>query len=77
LFPTNGQTVYVRLWSLISGSWHFNDTTYSNPTGASVSSAVTGLAKVDVDAGSDTGVGVALTKVSDYVGDIVQLTRVH
>jgi hypothetical protein len=27
--PTNGQTLYVRLWSLYSGSWHFNDYTYT------------------------------------------------
>ena len=27
--PTAGQPVYVRLWSLISGAWQFNDYTYT------------------------------------------------
>ena len=27
--PTNGQTVYVRLWSLINGVWQANDYTYT------------------------------------------------
>jgi hypothetical protein len=26
--PTNGSTVYVRLWSRINGAWQFNDYTY-------------------------------------------------
>jgi hypothetical protein len=26
--PTNGSTVYVRLWSLIGGAWQWNDYTY-------------------------------------------------
>ena len=35
--PTNGSTVYVRLWTYISGTWHFNDYTYtaSSNSGAS------------------------------------------
>ncbi len=31
--PLNGQTIYVRLWSLIAGSWQFNDYTYTAGTG--------------------------------------------
>lgn len=27
--PTNGSTLYVRLWSLYLGVWHFNDYTYT------------------------------------------------
>jgi Calcineurin-like phosphoesterase/Beta-propeller repeat len=27
--PTNGSTVYMRLWSLISGTWLYNDYTYT------------------------------------------------
>ena len=27
--PTDGRNLYVRLWSLISGSWQFNDYTYT------------------------------------------------
>jgi uncharacterized repeat protein (TIGR01451 family) len=30
--PTNGSTVYVRLWSLISGAWVYNDYTYKAAT---------------------------------------------
>jgi hypothetical protein len=26
--PTDGRTIYVRLWSYINGSWQFNDYTY-------------------------------------------------
>jgi phosphatidylinositol-3-phosphatase len=31
--PTNGSTVYVRLWSLINGIWQFNDYTYTAAAG--------------------------------------------
>jgi hypothetical protein len=27
--PTDSRTIYVRLWSLVSGIWHFNDYTYT------------------------------------------------
>src|SRR5262249_12820656 len=27
--PADGRTLYVRLWSLISGQWQFNDYTYT------------------------------------------------
>jgi hypothetical protein len=27
--PTDGRTLYVRLWSLIGGGWQFNDYTYA------------------------------------------------
>jgi hypothetical protein len=27
--PNNGSTLYVRLWSLLSGSWQYNDYTYT------------------------------------------------
>jgi hypothetical protein len=26
--PTNGSTVYVRLWSLVGGVWQWNDYEY-------------------------------------------------
>jgi hypothetical protein len=29
--PTNGSTIYVRLWSLVGGAWQFYDYTYSAP----------------------------------------------
>ena len=45
--PTNGTTVYVRLWSMINGAWQFNDYTYVGgvavtPTKASISSPAAG-----------------------------------
>jgi hypothetical protein len=27
--PTNGSTVYVRLWTLLAGNWQYNDYTYT------------------------------------------------
>jgi hypothetical protein len=40
--PANGSTVYVRLWSRISGAWQFNDYTYTATTaGTGVSAAIT------------------------------------
>jgi hypothetical protein len=30
--PTDGRTIYVRLWSLIAGAWVFNDYTYTAAT---------------------------------------------
>ena len=26
--PTGGSTIYVRLWTLLQGQWHYNDYTY-------------------------------------------------
>ena len=39
--PSNGSTVYVRLWSLISGSWQSNDYTYTAYTLACSPSTMT------------------------------------
>jgi hypothetical protein len=40
--PTNGSTVYVRLWSLIGGAWQINDYTYTTASGgAGVNAAIT------------------------------------
>jgi uncharacterized protein YkwD len=30
-FPTNGMTVYVRLWTRVGSSWAYNDYTYRTP----------------------------------------------
>jgi hypothetical protein len=45
--PTNGSTVYVRLWSFINGAWLYNDYTYTAattaaPTGATMISPASG-----------------------------------
>ena len=39
--PTNGSTVYVRLWSLINGGWQYNDYTYQAATIASAKAQMT------------------------------------
>jgi hypothetical protein len=31
--PTNGTTVYVRLWTLLGGVWQSDDSTYTACTG--------------------------------------------
>ncbi len=40
--PTNGSTVYVRLWWLLSGSWRFADYTYTAATTSGGSGGGTG-----------------------------------
>ena len=37
--PTDGSTVYVRLWSKIAGLWSFNDYTYTSCTGCTATKA--------------------------------------
>src|SRR5206468_7553671 len=42
--PADGSTVYVRLWSLIGGTWQFNDCTFTaTTTVTAVSSALAQL----------------------------------
>ena len=45
-FPTNGATIYARLWSKIAGVWQYNDYTYTETGGvkASMISPVPGSA---------------------------------
>ena len=38
--PTDGRTIYVRLWSQIGGGWQFNDYTYVTATGGGGQKAV-------------------------------------
>jgi len=33
--PTDGRTIYVRLWSMVDDSWEFNDYTYTSVGGQS------------------------------------------
>jgi serine protease len=37
--PTNGRTIYVRLWSNLSSGWQYNDYTYTAFTGTSAAKA--------------------------------------
>ena len=37
--PTDGRTIYVRLWSYLSGAWQYNDYTYTASTGTSAAKA--------------------------------------
>jgi hypothetical protein len=64
--PTNGSTIYVRLWSRISGAWQFNDYTYTATSGggggkAAITSPVPGstLTSSTVTFVWNTGTGVS------------------
>jgi hypothetical protein len=39
--PTNGRTIYVRLWSLIDGAWQYSDDTYTSTGGSAARAEVT------------------------------------
>jgi hypothetical protein len=39
--PTNGSTVYVRLWSLIAGTWEYNDYTLTATTSMALRARLT------------------------------------
>src|SRR5262249_40113638 len=61
--PTDGSTIYVRLWSLISGVWQFNDYTYNggNTAKAVLNTPAPGstLAGASATFGWNPGVGVS------------------
>jgi hypothetical protein len=68
--PTDGSTVFVRLWSLIGGVWQFNDYTY---TAANFAKAVLLTpAPGSILAGSSVtftwSAGTAVTQYAIYVG---------
>src|SRR5688572_5622510 len=39
--PTDGSTVYVRLWSLVAGVWDYNDYSYTSVMGPSKAAMLT------------------------------------
>ncbi len=41
LFPTNGSTVWARLWSLVNGSWQFSDAQYTSSGTSGALAAIT------------------------------------
>jgi hypothetical protein len=41
LFPTDGSTVWARVWTLINGNWGFSDVTYSATGGSSTKGVIT------------------------------------
>ncbi len=44
--PTDGRTVYVRLWSEINGSWYYNDYNYRAFSGGGSGGSATALAQM-------------------------------
>jgi len=40
--PTTGGTIYVRLWTLLGGTWQYNDYTYTGATTAAMSTPAPG-----------------------------------
>ncbi len=63
--PTDGRTLYVRLWSLIAGAWQFNDYIYTAATTAGLKAAISTpapgstLSGATVSFGWDAGSGVS------------------
>jgi hypothetical protein len=52
--PTNGSTIYVRLWSYLASEWQFNDYTYKAATATAGQKAVINKSNERIDAiGSD------------------------
>jgi trimeric autotransporter adhesin len=76
--PTNSSTVYVRLWSLIGGSWSYNDYTYTaaNPK-ARMMSPVPGstLTSSTVTFTWDAGTGVSQYHL--YIGTTAGGTNLY
>jgi hypothetical protein len=69
--PTNGVTLYVRLWSLINGAWVFNDYTYQAATVASAKAQMTAPAPGStLTASTVTFQWTGGTGVTDYWLDI-------
>ena len=53
--PANGGTVYVRLWSLISNTWQYNDYQYTAAGGGTACSFSIAPTSASVPAGGGTG----------------------
>ncbi len=69
--PTDGSTVYVRLNSYMSGSWQYNDTSYTAATvGTAMKLAVTTIASQTAGTGFDVVVSSA-----DSVGTATNVTQ--
>ena len=69
--PTDGSTVYVRLWSLIGGTWLFNDYTYTSVGGGSrpaMTAPVPGATLAGVSDTLSWSAGTGVTEYWLYVG---------
>jgi len=67
--PTNGETLYVRLWSKIAGVWHSNDYTYTAETLGALTTPAPGntLSSTSVEFIWKAGVGA--TEYEFWVGN--------
>jgi serine protease len=70
--PTNGSTLYVRLWSLIAGSWGYNDYTYTASsaagTKAQMSSPTYGSTLTSSTVTLSWTAGTGVTQYHPYIG---------
>jgi hypothetical protein len=71
--PTDGRTIYVRLWSSLSGNWQFNDYTYraySNvtPVRAVITSPQNGSTMTSSSMTFHWNSGVGVSQYALYVG---------
>jgi uncharacterized repeat protein (TIGR01451 family) len=72
--PTDGSTIYVRLWSKVNGVWPFVDYTYTGGTATPVPAAMTSPANHATLAGASVtfqwNAGTAVTQYRLYVSKI-------
>ncbi|MBI5686229.1 MAG: hypothetical protein HZC54_14245 [Verrucomicrobia bacterium] len=65
--PLDGDPVYVRLWSLVGGTWEFNDYAYETSSGSAAKAQMTSHANGDTLAAASTVFGwSAGSGVSQY-----------
>ena len=87
--PTDGRTLYVRLWSLASGVWQFNDYTYtafgtgsggsgcSTPAPATMSSPPPGTALTGASVTFSWTAGCDVTQYYLYVGSAMGTNDIY
>ena len=66
--PLSGETIYVRLWTLLSGTWQFNDYTYGTSGGAAMSTPTPGSALAGASATFTWTAGTGNSQYWLYVG---------
>ena len=66
--PTDGSTLYVRLWSMIGGAWYYNDYTYTAFSPASVMLSPTPDSTLTGSSATFTWNDVGATSHSLWVG---------
>jgi len=68
--PTNGATIYVRLWTLTGGGWQFNDYSYMAAGGATKATMITPVPGSTLSGSTATFTWNAATGASAYWLDV-------